>query len=365
MAALCLGREEAAEGARRNSPSSRRGTKPSIPVRIEGRTIAKSFWGRSWCANLERYSDFASRLPRGRTYVRNGSVLDLQIAKGEVRAQVSGSELYTVKIDDRARHGDALEGHLQRIAPAASIRWSSCCRAACPRASWTGCAGRATGCFPRPERSSCPAAALTGPTCASTSLPCSTASERGSTTARSFCSSCAESTGTICSHEPVKTVLCQDHRRPQLKCWMKVMSPPCSDWRWTPSRPGRTTLPARSISAPRRRNARTDPPDVRPPRARRVPGHAQPDGRPHQARRESSRGRQGAPDPAAAAPDPNASQPATIKIISRLQQHRCSQFHPVRRCFLLCQKWRPLDHIIGVDKQTVQTTRLATPTRSL
>jgi uncharacterized Zn finger protein len=68
------------------------------PVRIEGRTIAKSFWGRSWCTNLERYSDFASRLPRGRTYVRNGSVLDLQIAKGEVRAQVSGSELYSVKI---------------------------------------------------------------------------------------------------------------------------------------------------------------------------------------------------------------------------------------------------------------------------
>ena len=58
------------------------------PVRIEGRTIATSFWGRSWCTNLERYSDFANRLPRGRTYVRNGSVLDLQIAKGEVRAQV-------------------------------------------------------------------------------------------------------------------------------------------------------------------------------------------------------------------------------------------------------------------------------------
>src|SRR5262245_45460806 len=68
------------------------------PVRIEGLTIAKSFWGRSWCTNLERYSDFASRLLRGRTYVRNGSVLDLQIAKGEVRAQVSGSKLYSVKI---------------------------------------------------------------------------------------------------------------------------------------------------------------------------------------------------------------------------------------------------------------------------
>ena len=28
------------------------------PVTIEGRTIAKSFWGKSWCGNLERYSDY-------------------------------------------------------------------------------------------------------------------------------------------------------------------------------------------------------------------------------------------------------------------------------------------------------------------
>src|SRR5512135_358251 len=68
------------------------------PVTIEGRTIVRSFWGKSWCGNLERYSDYENRLPRGRTYVRNGSVLDLQIAKGEVVAMVSGSELYTIKI---------------------------------------------------------------------------------------------------------------------------------------------------------------------------------------------------------------------------------------------------------------------------
>ena len=58
---------------------------PVSPVLIEGRTIARTFWGKAWCDNLERYSDFANRLPRGRTYVRNGSVLDLQIAPGEVR----------------------------------------------------------------------------------------------------------------------------------------------------------------------------------------------------------------------------------------------------------------------------------------
>ncbi|MBP0624138.1 SWIM zinc finger family protein [Cupriavidus consociatus] len=60
--------------------------------------IAKTFWGKAWCDNLEGYSDYANRLPRGRTYVRNGSVIDLQITAGEVRAQVMGSSLYTVAV---------------------------------------------------------------------------------------------------------------------------------------------------------------------------------------------------------------------------------------------------------------------------
>ena len=83
------------------------------PVAIEGRTIAKTFWGQSWCCNLERYSDYQNRLPRGRSYVRNGSVLDLQIAKGETSAMVAGSELYRVKIG---------------IAPISRTRWKSICR---------------------------------------------------------------------------------------------------------------------------------------------------------------------------------------------------------------------------------------------
>ncbi|MBI5526825.1 MAG: SWIM zinc finger family protein [Deltaproteobacteria bacterium] len=71
---------------------------PVSPVVIEGREIASTFWGRAWCENLERYSDFANRLPRGRTYVRNGSVVDLQIAPGGVKAIVSGSEMYKVAV---------------------------------------------------------------------------------------------------------------------------------------------------------------------------------------------------------------------------------------------------------------------------
>jgi uncharacterized Zn finger protein len=68
------------------------------PVRIDGRMIARSFWGKAWCSNLESYSDYANRLPRGRSYVRNGSVIDLQIAPGVVSALVSGSDLYRIKI---------------------------------------------------------------------------------------------------------------------------------------------------------------------------------------------------------------------------------------------------------------------------
>ncbi|MBF0141683.1 MAG: SWIM zinc finger family protein, partial [Magnetococcales bacterium] len=71
---------------------------PVSPVVITGRTIARTFWGKAWCENLESYRDFENRLPRGRTYVRNGSVVDLQISSKTVHAMVSGSSLYRVEI---------------------------------------------------------------------------------------------------------------------------------------------------------------------------------------------------------------------------------------------------------------------------
>jgi uncharacterized Zn finger protein len=83
------------------------------PVTIEGRTIAQSFWGKSWCSNLERYSDYENRLARGRTYVRSGLVVDLQIKKGEIAAMVAGSSLYKVKI---------------AITPVPAVRWNAICR---------------------------------------------------------------------------------------------------------------------------------------------------------------------------------------------------------------------------------------------
>jgi len=69
------------------------------PVEIDGRTIARSFWGKAWCNHLESFSDFSNRLPRGRTYARNGSVCHLEILPGKIKAIVSGSKLYNISIN--------------------------------------------------------------------------------------------------------------------------------------------------------------------------------------------------------------------------------------------------------------------------
>jgi uncharacterized Zn finger protein len=68
------------------------------PIEVQGRKIARTFWGEAWCKHLEQFSDYENRLPRGRTYVRNGSVCHLAISKGKVEAIVSGSELYRINI---------------------------------------------------------------------------------------------------------------------------------------------------------------------------------------------------------------------------------------------------------------------------
>lgn len=82
------------------------------PVTASRSAIAKSFWGKAWCRNLERYSDYSNRLPRGRTYVRNGYVIDLKISPGEVTAQVMGSSLYQITVSIR----EVAAAHWQAIA---------------------------------------------------------------------------------------------------------------------------------------------------------------------------------------------------------------------------------------------------------
>ncbi|MDR1133892.1 MAG: hypothetical protein LBL05_06980 [Synergistaceae bacterium] len=65
---------------------------PNIsPIIIEGKKIAVTWWGTAWNKNLESYADYANRMGRGRSYVKNGMVLDLQIVPGAVNAKVSGS----------------------------------------------------------------------------------------------------------------------------------------------------------------------------------------------------------------------------------------------------------------------------------
>ncbi len=90
--------ERRAKAARKVEKLRKQG-KDIQPIEIEGRTIARSFWGKAWCKHLESFSDYENRLPRGRTYVRNGSVCHLEIQPGHIEALVSGSSLYTVSID--------------------------------------------------------------------------------------------------------------------------------------------------------------------------------------------------------------------------------------------------------------------------
>ena len=89
--------ERKANTARESAKLVKKGDTLS-PVRIQGRTIARTFWGKAWCTNLEGYSDYSNRLPRGRSYLSSGQVLDLRIEKGRVVARVMGTRLYTVTV---------------------------------------------------------------------------------------------------------------------------------------------------------------------------------------------------------------------------------------------------------------------------
>lgn len=68
------------------------------PALVKGSKIASTFWGQAWNRNLESYQHYENRLPRGRSYVKHGAVIDLKVEKGMIKALVSGSELYTVNI---------------------------------------------------------------------------------------------------------------------------------------------------------------------------------------------------------------------------------------------------------------------------
>ena len=89
----------AAERRRRGAREVQKRAKKGLavePVAIAGRVIARTFWGKAWCDHLEGYSDYANRLPRGRTYVRNGSVVHLGVAPGRIDALDIGTASVSV-----------------------------------------------------------------------------------------------------------------------------------------------------------------------------------------------------------------------------------------------------------------------------
>ena len=106
---LSLGHESAAKLAKESG-------RAAAPVVIEGRTIAKSFWGCAWCNHLEAFSDYANRLPRGRTYARNGSIVDLFVTPGQVTALVQGSVLYRIDIRFQPMKAERWQAFKQRSA---------------------------------------------------------------------------------------------------------------------------------------------------------------------------------------------------------------------------------------------------------
>lgn len=101
--------ERRAEAAKALDKLKKKGLKVQ-PVKLAGRKIAGSFWSKGWCDHMESFSDYANRLPRGRTYVRNGSVCHLEIHSGRIEAMVCGSQMYNVVIT---------------IAPLAKKKWEA------------------------------------------------------------------------------------------------------------------------------------------------------------------------------------------------------------------------------------------------
>ncbi len=99
--------------AEKAAAKAKKAGKVYSPIAAYRGALAKTVWGKAWCDNLEAHSDFANRLPRGRTYVRNGSVIDLQISAGKVQALVMGSSLYEVAVN---------------VKPVEAAQWKAICK---------------------------------------------------------------------------------------------------------------------------------------------------------------------------------------------------------------------------------------------
>ena len=82
---------ELGQKARASAAQLERKGRMLTPALVEGRTIARTWWGKAWVSNIERYADFSNRVGRGKRYVRAGCVIDLQVSKSRIEAVVQGS----------------------------------------------------------------------------------------------------------------------------------------------------------------------------------------------------------------------------------------------------------------------------------
>ena len=85
---VCKAEKQAKAAKKLEQLKKKRDVKPVI---LQGSALARTWWGKAWNRNLERYADYSNRIGRGRSYVRHGAVLDLIINPGEIRALVQGS----------------------------------------------------------------------------------------------------------------------------------------------------------------------------------------------------------------------------------------------------------------------------------
>ena len=113
--------EKKAKAAKKLKELSKKKTNMK-PVALKGSALAHTWWGKAWNRNLEQYADYSNRIGRGRSYVRHGAVLDLQIEQGEVIALVQGSgrnpysvsvKIRTLKKETWQRMKTACEGTLE------------------------------------------------------------------------------------------------------------------------------------------------------------------------------------------------------------------------------------------------------------
>jgi len=92
-------REQKVRLEREIAKRKKRGEKFEVlPAPAGQKKLCATFWGQAWCKNLESYQQYESRLPRGRSYLRQGKVYNLEIEPGKLGAVVAGSELYETSV---------------------------------------------------------------------------------------------------------------------------------------------------------------------------------------------------------------------------------------------------------------------------